>query len=63
MKRIIIILDDCTEITVGYANSIYEWLLGQEDRIVVPFNGNINYELVHNIYYHDLGEFVTYKSI
>jgi len=62
MKKIIIVLEDLTEITVGHANSIYEWILEIQERVIVPFHGRLDYAIVHNVYYEAYDQCVTFKS-
>jgi len=62
MKKIIIILSDGTERMVGYATSIYEFILEVFEMIIVPFHGHNDYVLVHNVYNPDVDAIVTYKS-
>lgn len=62
MKKIYIILEDSTEIFVGMAESIYEWILAIHDMVIVPFHGNKNYNIVKNVYNEGYDQYVTYKA-
>ena len=63
MKKIFIVLEDLTEVFVGMASSIYEWIFTIEDRIIVPFHGHNDYVIVKNVYNEAYDQYVTYKAI
>jgi len=63
MKKIYIILETGVEILIGAANSIYEWILEIEERIIVPFHGHTDYIIVHKVYNEQYDQWVTYKAV
>lgn len=63
MKKIYIVLDTGEEIFVAHATSLYNYFKATRNKVIVPFNGNLDYILVKNIYYPKLKQFVSYKSV
>jgi hypothetical protein len=61
LKQIFIILEDGMRICVGLAESLYEWFLLAEERVIVPLSGNRDYISVRPIYNEQYDQFVTYK--
>ena len=63
MKKIYLVLSTGQEILVGYATSLYDYLLEKKKKSIVPLHGHIDYMLVHNLYSKKYKQFVTYKAI
>jgi len=61
MKKIYIVLNDLTEVIVGEAKSLLEYLFLLTGRIIVPFHGHVDYVFIENIYCAEYEQFVTYK--
>lgn len=62
LKKIIRITRDGESKEVGLANSIYDFLLAEEEKEVVPMCGNKHYQFIDNIYCTELDDYVSYKS-
>jgi len=63
MKKIYLELADGTKEFLGFAASLYHYLLIIMEKMIVPFHGHDDYTVVHNIYNEDLDMYVTYTSV
>lgn len=62
MKKIYIVLSTGKEMFVGFAESLYEYLLVVHEKPIVPFHGHLDFVLVKNVYNPDVDDYVTYKA-